>query len=271
MNPYARIGICLVLSVALFACSPDESAVEQEMLIEEAASVIEQQTPASIAVSDTRRPDTDRLRDAGSRPAAVLDFLQVEPGMTVLDLYSGGGYYTEILSYLVGDEGLVVAQNNRAYLQFAKDELTGRFREGRLENVERLTAENNDLTLEPGRFDTVLLILSYHDIYYVDEASGWNKINGAKLLAELYNGLRPGGVLGIVDHAAVVGAPVETGSTLHRLDPEVIKREVLSAGFGLEAESHILRNSDDDGSRSAFDPEIRGRTDRVLLRFRKPY
>jgi len=227
-------------------------------------------SPAQAAVDDPRRPGADRSRDAARKPAEVLAFLGIEPGMSVLDLYSGGGYYTEILSYLVGDTGRVVAHNNTPYLRFSKDELARRFTKGRLGNVERLTAENNQLSLQPESFDAVLMILAYHDIYYVDEAGGWNRIDGPALLAELYRGLRPGGILGIVDHVAATGAPVATAATLHRLDPEVIKREVISAGFDLEAQSGILRNLDDDHSRPIFDPEIRGHTDRVVLRFRKP-
>ena len=190
--------------------------------------------------------------------------------MTVLDLWSGGGYYTELLSYIVGASGQVVSHNNTPYLQFAKDDLAVRFAPGRLPNVERLLAENNQLALPAGRFDAVLMTNVYHDIYFVDEKEGWPRIDGPKLMAEVFLSLKPGGVLGVTDHAAVPGAPPETGGTLHRIDPGLLKREITAAGFVLEAESDVLVNPEDDRTKSAFDPSVQGRTDQVVLRFRKP-
>ncbi len=269
----AGYGVIALASLVLFGCSQEEPVAGSTAPADETAAVSigpVQPSAALVAVNDPRRPDADRARDELRKPAEVLEFFGIQPGMSVLDLYSGGGYYTEILSYLVGDSGQVVAHNNQPYLQFSKEELAGRFTDGRLENVTRLIAENNELELQPGSLDAVVMILSYHDIYFVDRPNGWDRIDGPKLLSELYSGLKPGGVLGIVDHMAQPGAAAETGTSLHRLDPEIIKKEVISAGFALEAESPVLRNAADDGTRSAFDPEVRGHTDRVVLRFRKP-
>lgn len=224
----------------------------------------------NAAMANPDRPAADRERDARRKGAAVLTFLGIKPGMTVLDLFSGGGYYTEILSYVVGPKGRVVAHNNTPYLLFSRPELEPRYAGGRLPNVEQLVAENNQLSLPANRFDAVLLIDAYHDIYFADEASGWARIDGPRLLAELYTSMRPGAVLGVVDHVAPPGSPAETGGTLHRIDPARLRREIQAAGFVLEAESDVLRNPADDGTRSVFDPAIRGRTDQVVLRFRKP-
>ncbi len=233
--------------------------------------------PASLAeqavltaVANPARPAADRARDESRQSAAVLNFFRITPGMTVLDLWSGGGYYTELLSYVVGSSGRVVAHNNTPYLDFAKDDLSVRFAPGRLPNVERLLAENNQLTLPAGRFDAVLMTNVYHDIYFVDEKAGWPRIDGPKLLAEVFRSLKPGGVLGVTDHAAVPGSPPETGGTLHRIDPALLKREIIAAGFVLEAESDVLVNPEDDRTKSAFDPSVKGRTNQVVLRFRKP-
>ena len=224
----------------------------------------------AAAIANPARPAADRVRDKGRQSAAVLTFFRISPGMTVLDLYSGGGYYTELLSYVVGSGGRVVAHNNSPYLEFAKGDLAGRFTDGRLPNVERLLAENNALELPVGKFDAVLMTNVYHDIYFVDEKAGWPKIDGPKLLAMVFGSLRPNGVLGVVDHAALPGAPPETGGTLHRIDPALLKREIIAAGFVLDAESDALVNPADDRTKSAFDPSVRGRTDQVVLRFRKP-
>ena len=87
--------------------------------------------PVETAVSIYRdtlqnpaRPETDRARDADRKPAEVLQFLGVMPGMTVLDMFSGGGYYTKILSSVVGDSGRVVAHSNEAEWQKFKADHT---------------------------------------------------------------------------------------------------------------------------------------------------
>ncbi len=222
------------------------------------------------ALANVQRPAADRERDAQRQSAAVLRFFGITPGMTVLDLYSGGGYYTEILSYLVGPQGRVVAHNNSPYLQFAKNELATRYVEGRLPNVERLIAENNALSLPVGTFDAVLMTDVYHDVYLVDEKNGWSRIDGPKMLAEIYASMRPGAVLGVVDHAAAPGVEPEAAAALHRIDPALLRRDLQAAGFVLDGQSDVLRNPADDGNRSSFDPTVRGQTNQVVLRFRRP-
>ncbi|MEO8225658.1 MAG: methyltransferase domain-containing protein, partial [Gammaproteobacteria bacterium] len=222
------------------------------------------------AIANPARPAADRMRDKPRQSAAVLRFFHIAPGMTVLDLYSGGGYYTELLSYVVGQTGRVVAHNNTPYIRFASADLAGRYAAGRLPNVERLLAENNELELPVAHFDAVLMTNVYHDVYYVDEKAGWARIDAPALLAEVFRSLKPGGILGVVDHAAVAGAPPETANTLHRIDPALLKRDIAAAGFVLDAESDVLVNPTDDRTKSAFDPSVQGRTDQVVLRFRKP-
>ena len=221
------------------------------------------------AVDTIERSEADRARDGGREPAHVMMFFDIRPGMRVLDLFSGGGYYSEILSRVVGDSGQVVAQTNEAYLGFVGDEFNARYANNRLPNVEILMAENNELTLDAGSFDAVMMVLSYHDLYYVAPDQGWPKIDPAQLLAELHKGLKPGGLLCIIDHYAAAGAPRETGGTLHRIDPAIVISEVEQAGFKLDASSDMLRNTADDHSKNVFDASIRGKTDRFVLRFRK--
>jgi predicted methyltransferase len=114
------------------------------------------------------------------------------------------------------------------------------------------------------------MTLAYHDVYFVNEDMGWTEIDGPAMLAEIFRSMRPGAVLGIVDHVADRGAPATTGGTLHRLDPELIKRDIVAAGFLFDGESDVLRNFTDDHSQPVFDNSIRGRTDRAVLKFRKP-
>lgn len=222
------------------------------------------------AVANQARPEADRGRDAGRKPAAVLEFLGISAGMTVLDMFSGGGYYSEILSYLVGGDGKVIAHSNQAYLNFVGDEFEQRYADDRLPNVEVLMAENNELSVAASTLDAITLVLTYHDFVLDDADNGWPLIDVPELLAELYNGLKPGGIVGIVDHYAVAGAPAETGNTLHRIDPAIVVAGMEAAGFVLEMQSDILRNPDDDLGKIVFDPALRGRTDRFVMRFRKP-
>ncbi len=231
-------------------------------------------TPAEsiyvAAVAHEARSAQDRARDAGRKPAEVLEFVGIRPGMTVLDMFSGGGYYTEILTYVVRDSGRVIAHSNEAYLNFVGDEFAMRYLGGRLPNAEILMAENNALSLDPESLDAIMLVLSFHDFYYVDLDIGWAAIDLDRMLGEFFDALRPGGIVGIVDHYAAAGAPRETGGTTHRIDPAIVIEEMGKAGFELEAQSDLLRNPDDDYERIAFDPELRGQTDRFVLRFRKP-
>jgi predicted methyltransferase len=155
-------------------------------------------------------------------------------------------------------------------LKFAGEDHTKRHADNRLPNTEILLAENNELALEADSFDAATIVLNYHDLYWSSEEYGWAPIDVPAFLAELYKGIKPGGVLGIVDHQAVSGSPSETGSTLHRIDSAIVIAELENAGFVLEGESNVLANAEDDHTKSVFDPEIRGKTDRYVLRFRKP-
>ncbi len=90
------------------------------------------------------------------------------------------------------------------------------------------------------------------------------------MLAEIFRAMKPGAVLGLVDHVAAAGMPRETVAGLHRIDPELVKADFLAAGFVLDGESDVLRNPADDYNMIPMLPQLRGRSDRMLLRFRKP-
>jgi predicted methyltransferase len=221
------------------------------------------------AVTNPERPAADRERDANRRPAEVLQFAGIGPGMVVLDLFSGGGYYTEIIASIVSADGHVDAHSNAAYLNFVGDEFKDRHANDRLKNVTVLMAENNELDLEVGRYDAVFLALTYHD-FYLPSAEGWPQIDIDEILSELHAGLKPGGVITIIDHYAVRGSSTESASEFHRIDPAIVISDMEAAGFELDETSDLLRNPDDDLSKSVFDPALRGQTDRFMLRFRRP-
>ena len=224
----------------------------------------------AAALDSPSRPEADRERDANRRPDEVLEFFGIEPGATVLEMFAGGGYYTELLANIVGDTGKVIVHMNTPLVNFGGDEFTARHANNRLPNAEVWMAENNEMVLDADQFDAITIVLNYHDLYWVSEDYGWDEFDVPKFLAEIYKGLKPGGTLGIVDHFAAPGSGHETGGTLHRIDRDIVVAELEAAGFVLDGESDVLRNPDDDHSKGVFDPEIRGKTDRFVLRFSKP-
>lgn len=267
----AIVTAVVALAVVLGACSQDAPAPadEENATTDAAAEAAPDTNIYADAVASTTRLEGDYARDENRKPAEVLQFMGIQPGMQVLDMFSGGGYYTELLAFVVGENGHVTAHSNKAYLGFVGDEFNARHEEGRLPNVDVLWAENNELELAEGQYDAIMLVLSYHDIYFTPDNDGWPKIDGPKLLAELRKGLKDDGFIGLVDHSALPGSGHEAGNTVHRIDQQLVIAEMAAAGFVVDAESNLLRNPDDDRSVSAFDPSIRGRTDRFVLRFRK--
>ena len=261
-----RTTIAIVAyAIALAACSQErESTTAPPPAAESEVSVY------AGALAGASRPESDIASDATRKPADVLRFFGIKPGDIVLEMWAAGGYYTELLSAVVGPDGKVIAHDNTPSLNFAAEAHANRHAGNRLPNVELLVAENNELQLEQDRFDAITIVLNYHDVYWTSEEYGWVGIDVAPFVAELYKGLKPGGILGIVDHQAEPGSPAETGNTLHRIDSAVVIADLEAAGFVLDGESDVLRSSEDDYSVSVFDPAVRSKTDRFVLRFRKP-
>ena len=220
------------------------------------------------AVSAPSRPaDTVRF-DATWKPAAVLEFLQLESDMTALDLIADGGYYSEIMARAIGPRGRVVAL---VYDEKAKEGFAGLG--ARNSNIEFLALPMHELratSLGPARFDFVMLNLTYHDVYWEDEQAGAPHIEPGNVLAALYHALKPGGIVGVIDFVGKPGDARAIVNQLHRIDPDRIKSDFTGAGFLFEASSDLLRAPSDDHSLLVFDPSIRGKTDKTVLRFRKP-
>lgn len=212
------------------------------------------------------RADADKARDADRKPADVVTFLGIGPGMRVIDLIASGGYYTEALAEAVGPSGRVYAQNSKFVLRMRgganEKALAARLAEGRLPNVERIDLGLDKAKIEPASLSAALTALNFHDIYNgrgVDMALGF--------LNAVYEILEPGGVLGLIDHAGKAGHDNEK---LHRIEESLVRELVAKSKFELEASSDVLRNASDDGSKNVFAPGMRGKTDRFVLRLRKP-
>jgi predicted methyltransferase len=219
------------------------------------------------AVNDPGRTAADRERDQRDHPAELLRWFGLEPGMVVVDLFAGGGYFSEIVGNVVGDRGRVYMHNNAAYRgAFAGDAIKARVASGRLRNVVQLDAEVGSLAVPPASVDFVLMVMSYHDLYFKDD--DWS-VDPTTLFAEINAMLKPGGILAIVDHVAADGTGSSAAQTLHRIDQAFAIKDIESRGYGLTGTLDLLRVPADDHSKSVFDPTIRGKTDRFVLRFVK--
>ncbi|MCC7265830.1 MAG: class I SAM-dependent methyltransferase [Caulobacteraceae bacterium] len=218
----------------------------------------------AAAVADTSRPAADTARDAARKPAEMLEFAQVQPGQKVVDLIPGGGYFTRVLSKAVGGEGVVYAAAPPPSSPDAQPAAAKIAAEPGYGNVKVLALPGGGLN-PPEPVDLIFTAQNYHDLHLKRL-----NLDVAVVDKSLFEALKPGGALVVVDHAAVAGAPIEVADTLHRIDPAIVKRELEAAGFELEAENDALRNPADPKTANVFAPEIRGKTDQFVLRFRKP-
>jgi len=219
------------------------------------------------SVEHSQRLKSDKARDQSRQPETVLKFFEVKSGQRILDVFSGGGYYAELLSRAVGVEGSVVAHNNLAYLPYAKKDLALRQYESRLSNVEVVIAEADGLKLELNSFDQIFFVLGFHDMYYKEE--GWNEIDQNAFMKLLHSALKPGGSIAIIDHQAKAGSGSISAQKLHRIDKNFVIAEMEKAGFTWNSELLVLSNKEDDPNKSVFDAEILGKSSRFVLKFTK--
>jgi len=226
-------------------------------------------SPIAAALADPDRPPEQAAADAVRQPGALLAFAGVTPGARVADFMSGGAYFTRLFSRVVGADGRVYAFLPEEELRNCKPAETDGTRliehDARYANVTVLTAPVAEFRA-PEPLDLVWTALNFHDLY--DSFMGPADV--PRVLRSLYDGLKPGGVLVIVDHAAQAGSGTRDTETLHRIDPATIVRAAEAAGFRLEARSALLRNRADAHTLRVFDPAIRWHTDQAVLKFRKP-
>jgi predicted methyltransferase len=220
----------------------------------------------AAALASPTRPQADRDRDADRKPAQLMTFFGVEPGMTAVDIIAAGGYMTDVLAVAVGPQGKVYAQNPPAFLKFregANDKaITARLADNRLPNVVRVDADLPAATqISPGSVDVAVTAMNFHDVYNRDAALG------QAFMKSVYTMLKPGGVFGVTDHVGLDGAD---NAKLHRIPRHIAEEQAKAAGFVIEAQSDVLAHGADDHTKVVFDPALRGKTDQFTLRLRKP-
>jgi len=219
------------------------------------------------AVEDPARPEADKMVDAERKPAETLAFSHVKPGDSVAELFPGRGYFTRLLSAVVGPSGHVYAIVPPARPGMRMDmgaTIKAIASDPHYSNVTVLTTLGEDGFGVPSPVDLVWTTDNYHDFHNGPNAdiAAFNK--------RVLDALKPGGIYLVVDHAGAAGTGTTQTSTLHRIDPAAARKEIEAAGFKLVAHGNALRNPDDPHTAKVFDASIRGHTDKFMYRFEKP-
>jgi predicted methyltransferase len=233
-----------------------------------ANSVAAEQDPVAAALAADDRLAADIERDGREHPAKILALLKIGPGSRVADIFAGGGYYSELIGRVVAPDGVVLMHNNTPYIQFAAKGIAERFEGREVANVVRHDREPDDLDLGENNLDAVMIIMSYHDLFYTDES--WPPINADDFIGQIAMALKPGGRFLIVDHVAAAGSGKAAAQELHRIDPAFARAHIEAQGLTFVADSDVLRRQDDDHTLFVLDPEIRGKTDRFVQVYEKP-
>ncbi len=258
IGTFARLGIATLALAALGACAGHPGPVGPAV----------SQAAIDAAVDSPDRMPGDTNRDAARQPKTMLAFFGVAPGMKVLDVFSGGGWYAELEARVTGPTGEVWAQNPPEYLKrFGDKDISARLANNRLPTVRRWDRSVDAMELPKAYFDGVVANDVFHDLFWLSK-----DVDG--IVRQLYEATKKGGFVAIVDHAAPVGSGDSLARDItgaHRIDETLVKQKMLAAGFKLEAESQVLRNPADDRTKAFFAPEMKGiNTDKFAFLFRKP-
>lgn len=240
----------------------------------------------NTALNGKHRAESNAARDEYRHPRETLEFFGIAPGMTVMELSPGGGWYTEVLAPLMKGNGKLIAAHN--------DPNGGAYSRRALGGFLTKLGKDNDVygdvvvsilqppmamtPAEPGSVDLALAFRNVHS---------WLRAKQAEtVFAIVYDSLKPGGVFGIVQHRGKPDFSLETMvNTAYITEEKVIELAEL-AGFELEARSEINANPADTkdypGGVWTLPPSFRegdknrdkyaaiGESDRMTLRFRKP-
>ena len=224
-------------------------------------------TPAiTAALADASRPAEHRERDTARKPAELLAFAGIKPGHKVADFVMGGGYWTRILSPLVGPKGKVYAYQPAEFIKFRA--AYGDEQKAAVAGLANTVALSDSFPalIFPEQLDAIVTVQNYHDLFL----AAFPKGAGEAVTRKLYNSLKPGGVLLVVDHVANADPENKAPNAIHRIDPDVAQREIEKAGFRFAGKLDLLRNNADPRTASVFDPSIRGKTDQFVFKFVKP-
>jgi predicted methyltransferase len=217
------------------------------------------------ALADPSRSEDDRRLDADRKPAMVLAYARIRPGQIIGEYLPGGGYYTRLLSDLVGPDGKVFALETTTWGKDNIEATKAVLKDAGRSNVVLDLAPLGTFHL-PEKVDVFWTTLNYHDLHVPKYAN----VDMAAFNKLVFDSLKPGGIYFIADHAAAPGTGATLSPKLHRIDEATVIQEVTAAGFQRVGESDILRNPADDHTKPVFDAAIRMKTDQFVLMFRRP-
>ena len=257
------------LSIGLVSV-PAPMAAEDARAAIEAAAASAQRSPRNVA------------RDLYRHPVETLAFFGVAPNQTLVEIWPGGGWYAEILAPLLREQGHYIAAVQGS----------GRAREATLallasdaQRFDKAVVTTLDVgkpseIAPPGSADIVLTFRNVHNFLMAGDKPA------AQLFADAYRALKPGGILGVVDHALPEEAEAGLEAQSGYLKRSTIIRLATAAGFVLDGESTINANPRDDhrhpkgvwtlppnyalGDTDHAKYEVIGESDRLTLRFVKP-
>ena len=219
------------------------------------------------AISDTRRPVEDVALDVQRQGAAVLDLAGIQPGWKVADIMQGAGYFTRLFIAKTGPTGKVYAWSPDAFMKAKPalyDDSLNVLQRAYPDQIVTMRSSFDDLVF-PEKLDMIFTSQNYHDLHMKVFPAGL----AAEMNTKVFDALKPGGIYVVVDHVAnpdTANAP----DTVHRIDPAVLRKEIEAAGFKFDGESAALRKPADDHALMVMNPAIRGKTDQIIYRFRKP-
>ncbi len=254
--------LVLVFSAACGGGAPASSATSP------AAPPPASGTPAAESILDAPdRSAEDRALDEGRRPLELLAFGGVKPGMHVAEVGAWKGYTAELLARAVAPDGVVYAEDPPDFDSMTRATWAERAKRAPFARIVRVARPFEDpLPGEAASLDVVFSVLFYHDLV-------WLKVDRARMNAALFRALKPGGLLVIADHSAAPQAGTTVTRSLHRIEESVVIDEVTRAGFVLAGEGDFLRHPEDRRDWSSSDEapaDKRGKSDRFVLRFRRP-
>jgi predicted methyltransferase len=209
------------------------------------------------AIASQIRTDDDRAADAKRKPLEFLQFANVRSGMKVLDVAAGGGYTSQLLALVVGSKGTIWAQGTKS-----RGELDKRLASHSQTNIIPVIRSFEDpVPVDATKLDLITIIMNYHDIAYMP-------VDRTKMNQRLFNALKPGGHLVVLDHSAKIGSGISAAKSLHRIEENVVVDEFQQAGFKLDQSGDFLKNPDDPRDQAFFNMNIQ--SDKFALRFVKP-
>ena len=225
-------------------------------------------TTIEQAVADPARPAGYRAVDALRKPAETLAFAGVRSGMTVGEFYPAGGYFTRMLSDVVGPSGHIYAIENAGWNDSVQDDRK-MLAEGKWTNVS-LDVQPFGTVKFARPLDLAWVTQNYHDLKIDKYGPNGKAVDTVAFDRAVYDALKPGGIFFILDHQGAPGMSEADIARMHRINRDLVVKEVTSAGFKLAGEGNFLRRPADDHTKPIFDPSIRGHTDQYALKFVKP-